>query len=303
VTCDDTSTSEFAKESISAFSYSVEATTSDAEKWSSALESAILSAASSALLPCDRRNLMLRSLQEGSSSPVGALSSDPTDTPNSDSCSALAGNSCTVMDGGMTIYYTSSSADSTLYENELLAAIKSAMDSGILDDSAPEIVAVKYLGPQPNTFASAGAEAQGDSGELNDLSKIAIIIGSVGVALLALVAVRRRAQRDAEDSVSDYSKSRIAMVVEDGYFDDEKDVIGSPKTVNTTLTGIPEGDEDDSLEYKEPQYNDLGRTHSTLDVHRCSSATCLKCSHKNQIRFIPTPRAPHTDDFSETSSI
>ena len=304
VSCDDFDTSLSAKESISTFSYSVEASTSDASTWSSTLESAILSASAAVLLVCDSRSLRLRLLQEGSASSIGALSSDPVDSIISDTCSAGTGNSCTLMEGGMTIFYTSASADSTLYENELLIAIKSAMDSGILNDSAPGIISVKYLGPEPTDLAGAVGPEQGDDGSLDDTSKLFIIFGSVGIALLALVVVRRRSQRDAEDSVSDYSKSRIAMVVEDGYFDDDKNHVSSPGTVNTSLTGIPEGDEDDnSLDYRGPQYNDLGRTHSTLDVHRCSSATCTKCVERNQIQFIPTPRAPGNDDYSESSSI
>jgi len=288
------------KESTVDFSYSVESvpgTTKD--DWLDQVEGDILSTLSESMLPCLGSRLKLRYLQEGSASLVGGLSSDPVDVETSACTPATEGNACTSMDGSMTIYYVSADADDSYYKDELLTLVKTNMDDGKFD-SKNDVVSVKYVGPELSNFSSAVVEDnQGNGSDGLSTGAQAGIIGlAVCLALLALVIVRKRSQQDSDDSVSDYSKSRIAMVVEDGYFEEEQ--VRSPGTVNTTLTGIPEGDEEDSMEYKEAQYNNLGLQHSGVDVHRCNSATCPKCSQRNQISFIRTPRAP-VDDYSESS--
>ena len=269
--------------------------------WLQALEDEILEVASASLLSCGRRLISARRVQEQSGG-IGAISADPTDGAIGDCEVEDTDVTCTEIEGAMTLYYTSEDAEISLYENMLFTALKSAMDSGVLDDAADEIIVVEYLGPELSSISNVVVEDDddGDGGVLSKAEKASIVVSAICLALLALFVLRRKSQQeDAEDSLSDYSKPRRAIVVEDGYFD-------SPggKTVNTHLSGIPEGDEEsDSMEFKEPQYNDLGRDHSTLDVHRCTSATCPRCTRKNQIKFIKTPISPPKDDFSETSSI
>jgi len=219
-----------------------------------------------------------------------------------------------VMDGGMTIVTNSADAD---FSNDLRKAIQSAMNSGILNDAAPEIIKVTYLGPEPVVFSAAVVEdEEEDTGGMALLPQVMVIAGAILLALLALVVVRRKMSQNANDeysgnsnddmsSVSNMSKNRLAMVVEDDWFDKGA---GSPnsvrtrQTANSTLGGIPEGDEDDGDSYVAANYNNLAGAHSGMDVHRCTSAMCEKCNAGSQIRFVPTPRAPR-DDFSETSSI
>jgi len=267
-----------------------------------ALEDDILAVASASLLSCERRLISARRLDQEEIGGIGAISADPTDGASGECEGEGPDVTCTIIEGAMTFYYTSADADISFYENMLFTVLKSAMDSGVLDDAAEEIIVVEYLGPEPSSFSSLVGEDNddGDDGVLSKAEKASIVVSAICLALLALFVLRRKSQEeDAEDSLSDYSKPRRAIVVEDGYFD-------SPggKTVNTHLSGIPEGDEEsDSMEFKEPQYNDLGREHSTLDVHRCTSATCPRCMRKNQIEFIKTYASPPKDDFSETSSI
>lgn len=296
------------------FTYMVEATTIDTSVWVDPLEEGILSAAASAaMIYCDGDARFLQEM--GGDYKILGVQGAPTDVAALDQSPCEGSEGCVVMDGGMTLVTNSADAD---FDNDLRKAIQSAMNSGILNDAAPEIIKVTYLGPEPVEF-SAAVQEDGDDEEsgLGVGGQIGVIVCAVALALLALFVVRKKMSQNENESfansgddmssVSNMSKNRLAMVVEDDWFDNNNKG-GSPnsvrtrQTANSTLGGIPEGDEDDGDSYVAASYNNLAGAHSGMDVHRCSSAMCERCNGGSQIRFVQTPRAPQ-DDFSETSSI
>ena len=109
------------------------------------------------------------------------------------------GDSCVVVSGELTLY-SSDNESASSEEDSVKGAIKTAMNSGSLDDSHSDIVKVTFLdvAPKANTNSATGS----DYGSLNDSTLIYAIAGALLGALLVLTVIYRQKKRRGKDEAT-----------------------------------------------------------------------------------------------------
>lgn len=209
-----------------------------------------------------------------------------------------------------------------------LSVLQKAMEDGSINDAHPDIVRMTFIGARGTgeTVESPGAIEQdtsdGSEDTVSGLGAGIIAISALLVGAVALLAVRkyRKNQLDKKyddmenkdveefdegyddgtremdfatvsvgDAVETSNKQRMAHVVgeADSVYDGGQGMYGSPGhgPYGATQSESP----DSQSSYIPPSASALNRQHSTVNVHKCTSATCEICAQRrNEPRFLST---------------
>lgn len=115
------------------------------------------------------------------------------------SCASVGeGNSCVVVSGEMTLY-SSDEASAGSDGETVKTAVKTAMDSGSLDDAHDEIIKVTYLDIEPKANENENSATGGNYGSINDNTLAYAIGGGILGALLVAAAVYRQKKKGGKD--------------------------------------------------------------------------------------------------------
>jgi len=191
------------------FTYLVE-TSSNSTDFLSDLESAMLRTLSMSTLQCE--SLVVASslgesrlLEEHKSSGFASISSFPIDTiSDSEICEVENSNSvsCYVVDGGLSLEVTSSDElVINLQKIEILKALVKSMASGeFLSNGIPELLYLRYLGPDVvDVLRDGGAVNNFENDDLSSLDFAYIALGSTLFIAIFAYFTRRRFLPRAED--------------------------------------------------------------------------------------------------------
>ena len=254
---------------------------------------------------------------------------DTVDNDVSCSSGVSQGNACWPINGAVSLYLQNDAQSSrklasdggdveSVTAQEVLAIIKELMMSGDLNDIHPDVVNVLFIGTRDNNndngespgFAvEEGNTSDGD----NMISGLGISIACIAAALVAILAflvVRRRSrendvsyvkkgeEEDFEDgprnfdfntvatSIPDEKFRRVAHIIgeADSQYDGDQSHYGSPHRTHNTLS------EESDASCILPNSDNLNRVHSSMNVHKCTSATCEICNRRKGagVQFLST---------------
>ena len=260
----------------------------------------------------------------------------------SDACVAeMDGNDCYVYKGEMTVLHDGSSSEEVV-KDDVLASVEGSMTSGELAGSIEDVEKVAYLGDSLEDVTAAlgppfdgtpiveqiqeSIVGPGDEDEDDEDSQMGVIIGAslaaAFIALLALLLHRRRTrqleegkERDLDEMNSFEGEGELDENALYQNYDAEPGCFHlgqfhytkdgrrylSPSCELCRANSAFNMNRDSS--FIRANSNDLGSKHSSLDVHECTSATCIRCQNgtPGQVEFIKASDATFCQPIVEES--
>ncbi len=239
------------------------------------------------------------------------------------------GNACWPINGAVSLYLQNDAQSSrrlasdgedveSVTSQEVLAIIKDLMMNGDLNDIHPDIVNVVFIGTRDSNndnIESPGLVVEEDNTSEADnmISGLGISIACIAAALVAILAflvVRRRSRendvsyvkKDEEEDFEDGSRNfdfntvatsipdekfrRVAHIIgeADSQYDGDQSLYGTPHRTHNTLS------EESDTSCILPNAENLNRVHSSMNVHKCTSATCEICNRRKGggVQFLST---------------
>jgi len=258
------------------FKYSVQTSIEDDPvDWRESLEYVMLETISEYLLDCpssdfrfsnmysDVRNLSVDGCSSVNSAPVDVILGDK-------SCAAteLGSKSCIVMQGQLTI----TAADLTDEKMDVaLQLILDAMNNNeYIDERNPEVIKVEQYAETTQSAATATTEENSNLWGL----LIALIAFLILLICASVITKMRRSQSDEKDLDFDMTTT-----------DDDTLDLGdeSPDLPTAVILGDDDNWVNDVEGYQDndhheiADFNNLGKNHSNLNVHKCNSVLCGIC--------------------------
>ena len=261
----------------------------------------------------------------------------------SDACVAeMDGNDCYVYKGEMTVLHDGSSSEEVV-KDDVLASVEGSMTSGELAGSIEDVEKVAYLGDSLEDVTAAlgppfdgtpvveqiqeSIIGPGDEDEDDDEdSQMGVIIGAslaaAFIALLALLLHRRRTrqleegkERDLDEMNSfegegeldenalyqNYDAEPGSFHLGQFHYTKDGRRYLSPSCELCRANSAFNMNRDSS--FIRASSKDLGSKHSSLDVHECTSATCIRCQNgtPGQVEFIKASDATFCQPIVEES--
>lgn len=213
----------------------------------------------------------------------------------------VEGELCVPMNGQFELLFTDNAEISvSVEENSVLAAIKVAIENGVLKPSNPDTRGLLYIGKREGAFAAQSGVIPNAIGQNpNDyeeggggVSAVGgfFIAGSLLVVVVALLAAKKRKksaryERNDEGALTSLrdSKGRDYDLYEIGPDEEDLDALGNSNKGSPDRNSFPL-----ILPVVKPGVASVEVEYLTRDVHRCSSALCQQCrvNSNERIRFI-----------------
>uniref|UniRef100_A0A7S2LSU7 Uncharacterized protein n=1 Tax=Leptocylindrus danicus TaxID=163516 RepID=A0A7S2LSU7_9STRA len=268
------------------------------------------------------RSLHEQGIVGASQDPLDELDVDQACLKSNDS--VIAGEEvCSAIKGAMTMYIADDHLDDVEVIIEMtLEEIKNQMDAGAYVDDTIGLSMVSFIGTRvdegvPDDMDVGGIVSDNGSAEKEDdddkglsvvgsLFTSAAVVACVAAVVTALVLYRRMTNNVRDDEyeddsqADDFSQNKWDVDVQSADFsrasrvsfdqDNGKQRAVRFTEVNGQIVGrFDSGSFDDGDQFVMPDPASPSRRNVTMDVHRCNSAACDKCtqSKANSTKFLP----------------
>jgi len=290
-----------AEDSVIQFRYSVQTTIeNDLGDWIDSLEYVMLKYLSKSLLDCSspefsitngsRRSLSVEGCTSASSTPKDNILQDKfciNTEPGS--------KSCTVVQGQLTI--TLADATDEKQNDALNVIIEGMTNDDYIGQDHPELIKVDIY-YESSASALVNIYPEEDEDDSNLLAWLLALLAFLTFIILFFFITRKYRSRSNDDNLKEDDLDFNMDITDDDTTDIENDsptsfVLGDKDSWVNDVEGYQDVDQ-----HEVPDFNRLGKDHSSLNVHKCNSVLCEIClASRQSLKHVVSFESVHSSKY------